>query len=99
MTTAEKQGRAGRGYLPDRVEAIISSRRRGGDPPVPGRRAGQHCAVVVLFVLVPAVPALAKPATGIVVLLTAALAWFLRFRKDTTVATPLVNWAQLNQTR
>ncbi|WP_457972257.1 hypothetical protein [Arthrobacter sp. D1-17] len=35
-------------------------------------------AAVVLFALVPAVPALAKSATGIVVLLTAALAWFLR---------------------
>lgn len=48
-------------------------------------------AAVVLFVLVPAVPALAKPATGIVVLLTAALAWFLRSRKDAPAATPLVN--------
>ncbi|MGX1163053.1 hypothetical protein FBY31_2902 [Arthrobacter sp. SLBN-100] len=48
-------------------------------------------AAIVLFVLVPAVPALAKPATGIVVLLTAALAWFLRSRKDTTAATTLVN--------
>jgi hypothetical protein len=35
-------------------------------------------AALVLFVLVPAAPVLAKPATGIVVLLTAALAWFLR---------------------
>lgn len=46
-------------------------------------------AALVLFVLVPAVPALAKPATGIVVLLTAALAWFLRPRTkdvDTTEA-------------
>ncbi|MFJ6280288.1 hypothetical protein [Arthrobacter subterraneus] len=44
-------------------------------------------AALVLFVLVPAVPALAKPATGIVVLLTASLAWFLRPRTknvDTT---------------
>lgn len=48
-------------------------------------------AVVVLFVLVPAVPALAKPATGIVVLLTAALAWFLRPRKNTAASAPLVN--------
>ncbi|MCB5293477.1 hypothetical protein [Arthrobacter sp. SO3] len=48
-------------------------------------------AVIVLFVLVPAVPALAKPATGIVVLLTAALAWFLRARKDAPAATTLVN--------
>lgn len=37
-------------------------------------------AALVLFVLVPAAPALAKPATGIVVLLTASLAWFLRPR-------------------
>lgn len=37
-------------------------------------------AVLVLFVLVPAAPVLAKPATGIVVLLTASLAWFLRPR-------------------
>lgn len=48
-------------------------------------------AVVVLFVLVPAVPALAKPATGIVVLLTAALAWFLRSRKGTAGSASLVN--------
>ncbi|MEO5780962.1 hypothetical protein [Arthrobacter oryzae] len=48
-------------------------------------------AVVVLFVLVPAVPALAKPATGIVVLATAALAWFLRSRKDAPAPTTLVN--------
>lgn len=48
-------------------------------------------AAAVLFVLVPAVPALAKPATGIVVLLTGALAWFLRSRKDAPAATPLVN--------
>ncbi|MBG6181082.1 hypothetical protein [Arthrobacter sp. CAN_A1] len=43
-------------------------------------------AAVVLFVLVPAVPALAKPATGIVVLLTAVLAWFLRSK---TAPTPV----------
>jgi hypothetical protein len=48
-------------------------------------------AAIVLFVLVPAVPALAKPATGIVVLLTAALAWFLRSRKDAPASTTLVN--------
>ncbi|QYF91120.1 hypothetical protein [Arthrobacter sp. PAMC25284] len=48
-------------------------------------------AVVVLFVLVPAVPALAKPATGIVVLATAALAWFLRSRKDAPAPATLVN--------
>ncbi|WP_049822775.1 hypothetical protein [Arthrobacter sp. H41] len=48
-------------------------------------------AIVVLFVLVPAVPALAKPATGIVVLLTATLAWFLRSRKDVAAPTTLVN--------
>jgi hypothetical protein len=48
-------------------------------------------AVVVLFILVPAVPSLAKPATGIVVLVTAALAWFLRPRKGATTATTLVN--------
>jgi hypothetical protein len=47
--------------------------------------------VVVLFVLVPAVPSLAKPATGIVVLLTVALAWFLRPRKGATTPTTLVN--------
>jgi hypothetical protein len=48
-------------------------------------------AVVVLFVLVPAVPSLAKPATGIVVLVTAALAWFLRPGKGATTPTTLVN--------
>jgi hypothetical protein len=48
-------------------------------------------AAIVLFALVPAVPALAKPATGIVVLLTAALAWFLRPRKDAPATTTLVN--------
>jgi hypothetical protein len=48
-------------------------------------------AVVVLFILVPAVPSLAKPATGIVVLVTAALAWFLRPRKDATTSATLVN--------
>lgn len=48
-------------------------------------------AAAVLFLLVPAVPALAKPATGIVVLLTATLAWFLRPRKDAPAATTLVN--------
>ncbi len=48
-------------------------------------------AVVVLFVLVPAFPPLAKPATGIVVVLTDALAWFLRPRKDTATSAPLVN--------
>lgn len=49
-------------------------------------------AAAVLFLLVPAVPVLAKPATGIVVLLTAALAWFLRPRKDAPASTTtLVN--------
>lgn len=48
-------------------------------------------AAVVLFVLVPAVPALAKPATGIVVLVTATLAWFLRSRSATVTPTTLVN--------
>lgn len=48
-------------------------------------------AVLVLFVLVPAVPALAKPATGIVVLVTAALSWFLRSRKTHATPSPLVN--------
>ena len=48
-------------------------------------------AVVVLFVLVPAVPSLAKPATGIVVLVTAARAWFLRPGKGATTPTTLVN--------
>lgn len=48
-------------------------------------------AVAVLFVLVPAVPSLAKPATGIVVLVTAALAWFLRPGKGATTPTTLVN--------
>ncbi len=48
-------------------------------------------ALLVLFVLVPAVPVLAKPATGIVVLLTATLAWFLRSRKDVAEPTTLVN--------
>jgi hypothetical protein len=40
---------------------------------------------------VPAVPALAKPATGVVVLITAVLAWFLRSRKTSATATTLVN--------
>ena len=46
---------------------------------------------LVLFVLVPAIPALAKPATGIVVLVTAALSWFLRSRKTQSTPTTLVN--------
>lgn len=48
-------------------------------------------AVLVLFVLVPAVPGLAKAATGIVVLGTAALSWILRSRKTHEIATTLVN--------
>mgnify|MGYP006201692323 CR=1 FL=1 len=47
--------------------------------------------VLVLFVLVPAVPALAKAATGIVVLITATLSWFLRSRRTQTTPTALVN--------
>lgn len=46
---------------------------------------------LVLFVLVPAIPALAKPATGIVVLVTAALSWFLRSRKTQSTPTTLIN--------
>jgi hypothetical protein len=48
-------------------------------------------AVLVLFVLVPAVPDLAKAATGIVVLGTALLSWILRSRKTNETATNLVN--------
>jgi hypothetical protein len=48
-------------------------------------------AVLVLFVLVPAVPVLAKPATGIVVLATAVFSWFLRSRKTASTPTALVN--------
>jgi hypothetical protein len=48
-------------------------------------------AALVLFVLVPAVPVLARPATGIVVLVTAVLAWFLRSRTKVTTPSTLVN--------
>lgn len=48
-------------------------------------------AVLVLFALVPMVPALAKMATGIVVLLTAVLSWFLRNKNAEAKQGPLVN--------
>ncbi|MBB2994076.1 hypothetical protein [Paeniglutamicibacter cryotolerans] len=48
-------------------------------------------AVLVLFVLVPMVPVLAKMATGVVVLLTAVLAWFLRNKSVEAKQGPLVN--------
>ncbi|NUL43964.1 hypothetical protein F7P69_01940 [Cellulosimicrobium funkei] len=47
--------------------------------------------VLVLFVLVPAVPVLAQAATGIVVLITAVLSWFLRSRKTQATPTAFVN--------
>ena len=48
-------------------------------------------ALVVVFVVVPLVPALAKLSTGLTVLLTAALAWWVRDRKTTGAAPELVN--------
>ena len=44
-------------------------------------------AAFVFFVLVPAVPALTNLATGIAVVVTAVLAWFLRNKKRTTTST------------
>jgi len=44
--------------------------------------------VLTLFVLIPLVPALAKLATGIVVLVTATLSWFLRARQGESDITP-----------
>lgn len=48
-------------------------------------------ATLVLFVLIPAVPAFAKAATGLVVLGTAVFSWILRSRKTQDAATTLVN--------
>ncbi|WP_312182485.1 hypothetical protein [Arthrobacter sp.] len=48
-------------------------------------------AMLVVFVLVPMFPAIAKLATGITVVATAALAWFARSRNDAGQAPELVN--------
>ena len=48
-------------------------------------------ALLVVFVLVPMFPAIAKLATGITVVATAALAWFARSRNDAGQAPELVN--------
>jgi hypothetical protein len=48
-------------------------------------------AVLVLFVVVPLFPVLTKGATGITVLLTAILAWFLRSRAEGSTPDVLVN--------
>jgi hypothetical protein len=48
-------------------------------------------ALLVLFVLVPVFPILTKGATGITVLVTAILAWFLRSRTDDAASDVLVN--------
>lgn len=48
-------------------------------------------ALLVVFVLVPMVPALAKLGTGITVLVTAVLAWFVRDRSAPSAPAELVN--------
>ncbi|MFF2676837.1 hypothetical protein ACFVRT_09610 [Arthrobacter koreensis] len=48
-------------------------------------------ALLVIFVLVPLVPALAKLATGISVVITAVLAWFVRGRNAAAGKAELVN--------
>ena len=48
-------------------------------------------AVLVVFVLVPMVPALAKLGTGITVVATAVLAWFVRDRSAVSSPADLVN--------
>ena len=48
-------------------------------------------AMLVVFVLVPMFPAIAKLATGITVVATAALAWFARSRTATNQTAELVN--------